>query len=356
MSAPTILAYYLPQFHEITENNEWWGKGFTEWTALRGSRKYHSFQEIRKPVEPFFEYSLPSREVMEWQDSIAKEHHIDGFLLWDYWFGDGKTLLTKPKEFIKDNDLKFSYALIWANHSWYNKSINKLLIEQKYLGEEDYTNYFLDCLNHFKKDEYVKIQNKPVFGIYMPFAVPDLSVFIDVFTSGAKSNGFDGIHWVVDNTPATIENKKTFNSVISSTAYFKARKSAHPINFFKEQLIKRLNFNSLGPVVYSYKKLVSNHEDFSAHESPAIFTGWDTTPRHGKRGTILKDFSVENFQQHLRNIFAHASTNGCELLVLKSWNEWAEGNTFEPDSIYGYRLLDTFRNSYSKYFMKGKAV
>ncbi len=353
MSSPKVLAYYLPQFHEIPENNEWWGQGFTEWTALRKPKKYYSFQKIRRPIAPHFEYTLPSKAVMEWQNSLAKQHHIDGFLLWDYWFGNGKTLLSKPKEFVRDNNVVFSYALIWANHSWYNKSINKLLIEQEYLGKDDYTNYFLDCLNHFKNKEYVKIKNKPVFGIYMPFAIPDLDVFMDIFTTGAIENGFDGIHWIVDNTPATNENKKVFNCVISSTAYFKARKYLHPINFIKEQLIKKVNLNFVGPIVYSYKKLVGQHTNFNENESPAIFTGWDTTPRHGQRGTILKDFTVDSFEQHLKNVFKHASKNDCELLVLKSWNEWAEGNTIEPDSINNHELLKSFKKIYSSQYAKG---
>src|SRR5665647_1531451 len=92
------LAYYLPQFHEIEENNLWWGKGFTEWTHLREAETYFRWQKIRKPIEPFGEYDLLNPDVMKWQNKVAKNYGINGFLVFDYWFGAGKTLLEKPMQ------------------------------------------------------------------------------------------------------------------------------------------------------------------------------------------------------------------------------------------------------------------
>lgn len=353
MNKPKILAYYLPQFHEIPENNEWWGCGFTEWNALENAKIYKPIQYVRKPIGPYFNYNLPSKDVMEWQAEVANKHNIYGFLIWDYWFGNRKKLLEKPKEYIVENNIHFPYSLIWANHSWYNKRKKKLLIKQQYLGVKDYEQYFSDCLKHFLNDNYIKINNKPVFGIYMPFDIPDLDCFMELFDNNARLNGFNGIYWVVDNTPATHLNKDKFDCIVSSTIYFKARKFRHPVNFIKEQLIKKFNMNDIGPVVYSYKKLVSTHKNFSRNETPVIFTGWDTTPRHMERGTILKDFNVSAFEQHLDNVFNFSKYANSELLILKSWNEWAEGNLLEPDDVFGYTLLEALQKKYNKYFTQG---
>jgi hypothetical protein len=353
MKKPTILAYYLPQFHEIPENNLWWGDGFTEWTALNNAKLYFKNQRIRKPVSPYNQYELPSKEVMEWQAKIARDHYIDGFFMWDYWFGNGKRLLSKPKEFVRDNDIDFPYALIWANHSWYNKGKNKLLIEQKYLGKDDYYAYAMDCLSHFHTKNYIKINNAPVFGLFMPLAVPDLDLFMETFEQVAVDNGFSGIYWVAENASGMNEFADKFNVTISSSKYFSARKWKHPVFFVREQLIKKLNWNFLGPIRYNYSKLVSQSSEFMLGESPAIFTGWDTTPRHGSRGTYLDNFNNNTFCMHLDNVFQHAVSEKIDFLVIKSWNEWAEGNVLEPDSEFGYVLLNAIKNKIKSSFAVG---
>lgn len=347
---PLVLAYYLPQYHTIYENDCWWGKGFTEWTALHHAKMYYSLQKIRKPTAPFYEYELPNKQVMNWQASIAKKHSIDGFFMWDYWFGNGKKLLSAPKEFIRDNNLDFKYALIWANHSWYNKSIGKLLIEQKYLGVKDYTNYFYDCLSHFIGSNYIKIDNKPIFGIFMPSLIPDLNEFMNVFNKLAINEGFNGIYWVGENTKSSFDKSNLFDAIVNSTHFFSKRKIYHPIQFVKEQLIKRYNLNFLGPIKYSYKKIVSNNSFFDDKEIPVIFTGWDTTPRHSKRGTILYDLDIKNFGLHVENTLLYAKMNKTPLVIIKSWNEWAEGNLLEPDCIFGEALLDCFNKKFIEVF------
>ncbi|CAJ1820569.1 glycoside hydrolase family 99-like domain-containing protein [Aeromonas jandaei] len=352
MNKPNILAYYLPQFHEIQENNKWWGDGFTEWVALNNAKPYFKGQEIRRPIAPFYQYELPSKEVMEWQANLAKEHHIDGFFIWDYWFGHGERLLSKPKEFVRDNKVDFPYALIWANHSWFNKGKNILLKEQKYLGEDDYHAYATDCLTHFLTDNYIKVGNSPVFGIFLPSSVPDLHKFMEVFDNIAIQNGFDGIYWVAENTSSMSEVANHFDVVISSSKYFASRKWRHPFFFIKEQLIKRFNLNFLGPIKYDYEKIFSPEIKFEKNESPAIFAGWDTTPRHGIRGTFLKNFNEVSFEKHLDSILQHTKNEKINFLVVKSWNEWAEGNLIEPDSELGYTLLHTLKAKIEEYFIK----
>ncbi|WP_340616514.1 glycoside hydrolase family 99-like domain-containing protein [Xenorhabdus entomophaga] len=350
MNKPKVLAYYLPQFHVIKENSQWWGDGFTEWTALNNAKNYILTQNIRKPTTPFFQYELPNKNIMEWQAEVALSHNIDGFFIWDYWFGKGKTLLNKPKEYIRDNNLSFPYALIWANHSWYNKAIGKLLIRQEYLGIQDYKRYCLDCMTHFKKDNYIKIDNRPVFGIFMPNDIPDLNEFINIFNEIATVHGFDGIYWVAENTSVSDVFSTKFDTIVNSSTYFSKRKKIHPVEFIKEQLIRRLGLNFIGPLVYDYEKMVSCKDNFDTCESPVIFTGWDTTPRHGIRGTILKNFNEINFEKHLDHVLSHVIKSNIDLIVIKSWNEWAEGNILEPDDFFGDSLLKLFKNKFTSYF------
>ena len=342
------LAYYLPQFHEIEENNRWWGQGFTEWTQVSQAKKYFDWQAIRKPIAPFKEYSLLNPDVMEWQANTAKQYGIDGFLVFDYWFGAGKTLLEKPIQMALDKQLNFDYCLCWANHAWFNKSENTLLQQQHYLGFEDYTAYFNHLLPHFQSEHYIKINNKPVFAIFNPKEISDLPVFIDVFQTLAIKHGFDGLYLIADNTDTSSKHAHYFDAYTRSNGLFKVRNRDNPISYIKEKLTRKLGYTQLGPFCYSYSQLVvKNYVDSNdAKYMPTVFTGWDTTPRHQKRGTILKEFDVVAFKRHLatikQSLVKHDVSN--KIIIIKSWNEWAEGNLLEPDSIFGYQLLEAYND------------
>ena len=344
------LAYYLPQFHEIEENNRWWGKGFTEWQQLREAKQYYPWQAIRKPIAPFGEYSLLNPAVMEWQNQTAKKYGIDSFLVFDYWFGKGKTLLEKPMQMVLDQQLNFDYCLCWANHTWYNKRENITLQEQQYLGAQDYAEYFNRLLPHFRSSHYLKIENQPVFAIFNPNEVPDLSVFTQTFQQLAQQTGFAGIHFIADNTDASSSHANLLNGYTRTNYFFKKRNRDNIVSYLKEKLTRKFGWNQLGPFCYSYRNLVvDQYQDFNDSKFiPSVFTGWDTTPRHLKRGTILTDFTVQNFKLHLEKIAQtliknRAQKNQTQLVIIKSWNEWAEGNLLEPDSVFGEQLLESYR-------------
>lgn len=344
------IAYYLPQFHEIEENNRWWGQGFTEWAQLREAKVYFKWQSIRKPIAPFGEYNLLNSEVMEWQAKTAKGYGINGFLVFDYWFGNGKTLLEKPMQMVLDKQLNFDYCLCWANHTWYNKRNNTTLQAQLYLGEQDYTAYFNRLLPHFNSLHYLKIDNQPIFSIFNPNEIPDLSVFINTFNKLAKDFGFAGIYWIADNTDIKSPHASLFNGYTRSNHFFKKRNKDNVFSYLKEKLTRKLGFNQIGPFYYSYPNLVVDQhlDNRDIKYIPAVFTGWDTTPRHLRRGTVLKDFNVKSFQQHLDKIaqtirYNSSLENHQQLVIIKSWNEWAEGNLLEPDSVFGDDLLKAYQ-------------
>jgi hypothetical protein len=344
----TSLAFYLPQFHEIEENNQWWGKGFTEWLHLNQAKQYFNWQQIRKPIAPFGEYNLLNPEVFEWQAKTAKQHGIDGFLVFDYWFGAGKTLLEKPMQLVLGQQLNFDYCLCWANHTWYNKRKNILLQKQEYLGAVDYEAYFNRLLPHFQSKHYIKIDNKPVFAVFNPHEIPDLKVFIDTFQSLAIKSGLDGLYLIAENTDSTSAHAVYFDAYTRSNNLFKKRKRDNFYSYIREKLTRKLGCSNLGPFCYDYRQLVvKNYTDTEDNKYiPAVFTGWDTTPRHQKRGTILKGFNLNTFKEHLIKIKAtlNKSEINNRVILIKSWNEWAEGNLIEPDNVFGYALLEAYRD------------
>lgn len=342
------LAYYLPQFHEIEENNRWWGPGFTEWQQLNSAQSYFSWQHIRKPDTPFGDYDLLNPAVFEWQQAIAKKHGIDGFLVFDYWFGRGKKLLEKPIQLVLEQQLNFKYAFCWANHTWYNKRQHITLQEQLYLGKEDYSAYFEQLLPHFQTANYIKVDGKPVFSIFSPKDIPDLEVFIDTFEQCAQAHGLPGIYWLADNTEPHQPWKRYFDGYNKSGSIFKWRKRDNVWSYLREKLARNYQFKNLGPFVYSYEGLVINNEPLSddPKQVPIIFTGWDTTPRHLRRGTILRGFDPHRFATHLANIATQLAQRkhqpSTQVVIIKSWNEWAEGNVIEPDQQWRMQLLEQY--------------
>ncbi|MGB2832889.1 MAG: glycoside hydrolase family 99-like domain-containing protein, partial [Methylotenera sp.] len=258
--------------------------------------------------------------------------------------------LEKPMQLVLDQQLNFDYCLCWANHTWYNKRDNITLQQQQYLGEQDYTAYFNRLLPHFKSPHYLKIENRPIFSIFNPNEIPDLGVFIESFQQLAKQAGFDGIYFIADNTDATSSYAGKLDGYTRSNYFFKKRNRDNIFSYFKEKLTRKFGLNQVGPFCYSYPHLVvDQYDDFNDSKYiPSVFTGWDTTPRHLRRGTILKDFNLQNFKcllgkvgQTIRRNQQSSISN--QIVIIKSWNEWAEGNLLEPDNIFGYQLLEVYR-------------
>ena len=183
-----VIAFYLPQYHPVPENDEWWGKGFTEWTNVAKAKPmfYGHYQPIIPADLRFYDLRLP--EVREEQARLAKEAGIDAFCYWHYWFGNGKQLLERPfNEVVASGKPDFPFCLAWANHSWMKKNWNNaisrfcqdLLIEQEYPGIEDIKAHFYAILPALKDPRYYRIDGKLAFLIYAPTDIPDTALFMD---------------------------------------------------------------------------------------------------------------------------------------------------------------------------------
>ena len=194
-----FITFYLPQYHPIDENNQWYGKGFTEWTNVAKARPlYKGHYQPHIPSDLGF-YDLRLKEVRREQARLAQNNGIDAFCYWNYWFGNGKQLLEMPIwEVYADKEITLPFCLAWANHSWEKKmwdkkGTNELLIEQQYLGEDDYERYFYTMLPLFKDERYFKVNGKLFFIIYNPLESNEIKKFIQLWRKLAlreKLGGF----------------------------------------------------------------------------------------------------------------------------------------------------------------------
>ncbi len=347
MSNPRVIAFYLPQFHPIPENDKWWGKGFTEWTNVAKAKRYFpGHYQPRIPADLGF-YDLRVPEVREQQAELARNAGIAGFCYWHYWFDENKQLLERPfNEVLKSGTPDFPFCLAWANENWYAKSwdkngADKLLIEQTYKGEKQYTKHFYDVLPAFKDERYIKVDGKPVFVIYKPLATDDIKTFISVWRRLANENGINGIYFIGhcfnDREHLNEYRKLDLDAINTCSLKDFTEKRALLI-----RCVKYIWRHILGrPYVISYKKVSERFFDMNDDSAndicPSIITGWDHTPRSGERGTVFNDETPELFGKHVETVMNNA--NG-EFVFIKSWNEWAEGNYLEPDLKWGTAYLD----------------
>jgi lipopolysaccharide biosynthesis protein len=361
-----VLAFYLPQFHPIPENDQWWGKGFTEWTNVGKAKKYfRGHYQPRVPADLGY-YDLRLPETREAQAAMAKQYGVEGFLYWHYWFGNGKRLLESPfNEVLSSGKPDFPFALAWANETWkgfeHGLKNRNALIEQIYPGKEDYMNHFNAILPALKDKRYIKVHGKPLFMVYKPEQVPDVKMFLDLWQSLAKENGLPGIYFVAHSIGRFEHNWQSEEETLAKmlTNGFDA------VNFVrlggyleqrsfiakaKQRLMKIIRGVAL---VYPYKKVYpyfTNSIDSSLAVIPSIISGWDHSPRSGKEGHILTNANPELFGKHIDTVFEKIKNKPEEerLVLIKSWNEWAEGNYMEPDLKYGRRFLEVLADRLRK--------
>lgn len=345
-----IIAIYLPQFHPIPENDEWWGKGFTEWTNVgKAQPLFRGHYQPRVPTDLGY-YDLRVPETREAQAALAKEHGVESFCYWHYWFGDGKRLLERPfNEVLASGKPDFPFCLGWANHSWHDKQFSKegsdkLLIEQKYGGKEDYTQHFYTLLPAFKDNRYTRVDGKPLFFIYAPYDIPDLTEFIELWQQLAIQNGLKGIHFVANTHQ--IEDigalqHKGFNAV-GLVRLFHVFKKEFSLIHRAYVKIMRIIFKTGRILDYEFcSKYFSGEEDKLDYCYPSIFPNWDHSPRSGRKGHILHNANPTAFKKHVKQVLKTVKHKAPEhqIIFLRSWNEWAEGNYIEPDLKFGKQFL-----------------
>lgn len=342
-----FIAYYLPQFHEIQENNKWWGKGFTEWSNMKKAIPlFKNHQQPRRPLDGY--YDLMNKETMVKQANYAKEYGVNGMAFYHYWF-EGKKLLEKPAEnLLKWKDIEMNYMFFWANHDWIKswKGSKEVLLKQTYGDSDDWDKHFYYLLPFFKDERYIKIDGKPAIGIYMIELIPNVDQMLDRWNKLAVDNGLAGLY-IIENAL----NKK-YNSVCQNSNAVVIRQPNYSMFRFSRIYNLSKRFKKLQPFIpgcfplkirYSrvLKKIISDSEKFESEKDImyGFFTGWDNTPRHGKRGSVIVDQNVKDFSKYLEQLVKLAKEKKVDYIFINAWNEWCEGMYLEPDNLFNDSFL-----------------
>ena len=355
------IAFYLPQFHPIPENDKWWGKGFTEWTNVAKAKPL--FRGHCQPHIPadlgFYDLRLP--EVRQAQAEMARRYGIEGFCYYHYWFA-GKRLIERPfNGVLKSGEPDFPFCLAWANQTWtgiWHGAPDRVLIEQTYLGIEDYTTHFYSVLDAFVDERYITIDGKPIFVIYDPENLPDTLQFTDLWRELAIKSGLKGLYFIGHADQSWVPENNGFDaSVIDSLT-----QARYKLNWFYRGYIGKIFVKFLHidlkrlyreifskPTVYLYKdviKFLLPQLSSTFDQYPCVIPNWDNTPRGGKNGIVFHNSNPELFGIHLKEAISQTAHKELEkrLVFIKSWNEWAEGNYLEPDQKFGKAYLEVLKD------------
>lgn len=354
-----VLAYYLPQFHPIPENDEWWGKGFTEWTNVGKAKPlFPGHYQPHVPADLGY-YDLRVPETREAQAQLAREYGIEGFVYWHYWFGNGKRLLERPfNEVLASGKPDFPFALAWANETWKGFAFGAddtrpPLIEQTYPGDEDYIAHFYTVLPAFRDKRYITCEGKPIFIIYQSDQIPNVSHFIELWQKLAIKNGLPGVFFIShqmdlldDNVIDHIITKRKSEGFDAINIVNLMVKSVTDLPLWN-RVIRRLFYKHrafrLVPDLRPYRiEVFRTSFDGSTYVFPSIVPGWDHTPRTGIKGVSLYGSTPQKFGEAVRYAVDAVKNKPEEykFIFVKSWNEWAEGNYLEPDLKWGRKYLE----------------
>jgi len=353
-----VIAYYLPQYHPIPENDRWWGPGFTEWTNVtKCTSLFPGHHQPNLPADLGF-YDLRVPETREQQARLASDFGLEGFCYWHYWFGNGRRILERPfMEVLRDGRPSLPFCLGWANESWaghHHGLKNRLLIEQQYPGLSDYQDHYRALESAFLDNRYIKVCGKPLFVVYKPNDLPNPRQFTDCWRKLAIESGLPGLHLVGVGDSNWNPSHFGFDASILHEPW-------ETLKLIPESLIDRvlmwllkkdlaaLTARVFGyPRVFDYSKFVesafSNPIDYPNY--PCVIPNWDTSPRLGTHAVVLQGANPELFAKLLRKGIEQVANREQEerLVFIKSWNEWAEGNFVEPDRRFGRAYLESIKS------------
>ena len=356
-----IIANYLPQFHEIAENNKWWGEGFTDWLAVKkASPLYEGHKQPRIPMDNHY-YHLDDVDEIRWQAQLAKKYGVYGFGIYHYWFSSNLKLLEKPAELIRDNpDIDIHYMFIWDNTSWirtwknirhgnawapnYDENADGnddgILAELKYGNMDDWHRHFLYLLPFFQDNRYIKIGNKPIFSVFKPDNNNEIiKEIMKYWNNLALEYGFDGIVCITKENWKYKDNEYQMKyAPFNINSIWKGLKNK--IGYLFAKKINRINF-------YDYDKLwndilldakISNEKTFLSG-----FVDYDDSPRRGHSAKIVRGSTPSKFGRYMKKLLNISLQQNKEYVFVTAWNEWGEGAYLEPDETNGYAYLEALK-------------
>jgi lipopolysaccharide biosynthesis protein len=346
MPAARAIAFYLPQFHPVAENDAWWGPGFTEWTnTAKAKPLFRGHYQPHVPADLGF-YDLRVAETRAAQATLARRHGIEAFCYYHYWFA-GRRILERPfDEVLASGAPDFPFCLCWANETWtgiWHGAADRVLIEQTYPGAADHAAHFSALRPAFADPRYLRVDGKPLFLLYKPEKLPDPVATLAQWRAMAAEAGLGGLYVVGVTARAEWEplaagfDAKVVQPLILRRGWVSRRR---PLAWAKARFQdwRRL------PTMLSYPEFVDRQmpravAGYDAY--PCLVHDWDNTPRAGRNGVLFQGATPALYRRLLDGAVAvlREKPEQRRLLFLKSWNEWAEGNHLEPDFLTGHAWL-----------------
>lgn len=350
-----IITFYLPQFHRIKENDEWWGEGFTEWTNTRKAKPlYKTHYQPKEPLNNYY-YDLLDDNTKIWQANLANKYGIDGFCFYHYWF-DGKLLLEKPLEQLLENKkIQINYCVSWANEPWartWDGLEKEVLMPQRYGNKDDWKKHFNYLMPFFKDKRYIKVNNKPMILLYRVNSIEKYDEMIEYWIELAKKEGFNGLHIVETLSRFQKQSVSEYSEAVN--IFEPSYTTANEYNKFTRLRValKKVFVNKGKGVRYIktndydliWKKILKRKvESKDKKIYLGGFVSWDNTARKGNKASIIEGGNPQKFKKYLRDLIIKAKKMNSDYVFINAWNEWAEGTYLEPDKLNEYKYLEAVK-------------
>ena len=354
MSKPKLLAFLLPQFHRIPENDQWWGEGFTEWTNVKKAQpKFRGHRQPRVPLDGHY-YDLSDPRTQDWQAELAKAHGLGGFCYYHYWFA-GRQLLERPLDSIlRRRAPDFPFCLAWANEPWtraWDGGDRHVLMPQTYGDKSHWEAHYRYLEKAFQDPRYIRVDGCPVILIYRSASIDQCEEMLDCWRNLAVRSGFAGLHVVSMLTVFGRDARsELFDAYVEFEPFYtQAHLPAHlRISEKLANAASRLCWKYFGRGPYAprsrdYRSMwreIARRPRPSRHY-PGAFVDWDNTPRRQLHTSlVMRNVDVVTFRNGFSRLYERASRAGTRFIFINAWNEWAEGTYLEPDEDLGTAYLD----------------
>ncbi len=358
MKQPKLLAFLLPQFHAIPENDAWWGEGFTEWTNVRKALSlFPGHRQPRVPLNARY-YNLLDENCRKWQADLARAHGIHGFCYYHYWFA-GRRLLERPLNAVLElKKPDFPFCLAWANEPWtriWDGSENEVLMPQGYGGRSDWEAHFRTLEKAFHDPRYIRVNGCPVILIYRSASIVDCADMLDCWRTMAVNSGLGGLHVVSMLTAFGADPRSSLFDAFSEFEPFHTRDHlpfSAKVYEKAANVACRFAWKATGTGPYAPRSLDYRRiwRELSKRPLPAnhyagAFVDWDNSPRKNlQTSLVMRNFDLATFRSGFEALYRKASMASSEFVFINAWNEWGEGTYLEPDQENGTAILEIIKS------------
>jgi len=351
------IAFYLPQYHPIPENDEWWGKGFTEWrNVTKAEPLFPGHYQPHLPADLGF-YDLRLPESRQAQAELAREYGIYGFCYYHYWF-NGRRILERPfNEVLSSGKPDFPFCLCWANENWtrtWDGQSRNILLEQKY-NEDDDREHIRSLVRAFQDDRYIRINGKPLFLVYRASLIPNPLKTTSIWREEAQKLGIGELYLCRVESNFSGEHGDPTQLGFDAAIEFQPNlnpDSKHPSLPLRRRRLWHwsrklgLSHKAYGDnQIYEYSSLVERmiqRKAPSYKRFPCVTPSWDNTARRKSGASIFKGSTPEVYERWLNHAIGNLPANlpAERIIFINAWNEWAEGNHLEPCQKWGHAYLE----------------